>query len=497
MAEERGEDGGQPDDKLTLITWNMNGVRSFDDFQDRITNSNADIICIQETKVTRDMLTESIAVLPDFSSYFSFSRLRSGYSGVATYCRTCSTPAQAQSGLTQGEISAGWAQLRVEFSAEELKSLDSEGRCVITRHKVSAGGLTHHLTIINVYCPRADPEKPDREKYKLQFYKALDIRANCLREAGDLVIVCGDVNTSHRQIDHCDPYEEFEDNPGRRFLTHFLREPSLDKSSVGQCQKSGEEASDGWLSENIEVAEHQFVDTFRIFHPDREMAFTCWNTKMNCRANNYGTRIDYILASGELAHHLSHCDIEPEVEGSDHCPVRAELALRPLPALKPPESCTKYFKEFSGKQVKLSQFFTKAEKPVVPVSFNETKPPPAKRQKVEGKTKITSFFSSQNPKPNIQPPSKQAEQENGGDGQPSQPREKPADSVNNNAKAQWGNIFKPPPPPPLCNKHREEAVRRKVTKKGPNTGREFWCCSRGEGRADDPQARCDFFKWVK
>ena len=51
MAEERGEDGGQPDDKLTLITWNMNGVRSFDDFQDRITNSNADIICIQETKV--------------------------------------------------------------------------------------------------------------------------------------------------------------------------------------------------------------------------------------------------------------------------------------------------------------------------------------------------------------------------------------------------------------------------------------------------------------
>ena len=84
------------------------------------------------------MLTESIAVLPDFSSYFSFSRLRSGYSGVATYCRTCSTPVQAQSGLTQGEISAGWAQLRVEFSAEELKSLDSEGRCVITRHKAGS-----------------------------------------------------------------------------------------------------------------------------------------------------------------------------------------------------------------------------------------------------------------------------------------------------------------------------------------------------------------------
>ena len=444
------------------------------------------------------MLTESVAILPNFSSYFSFSRLRSGYSGVATYCRASTTPVQAQSGLTQGEISPGSEQLRLEFSGEELKSLDSEGRCVITRHQVEVGGLTKHLSIINVYCPRADPEKPDRECYKLQFYKALDIRANSLRAAGDLVIVCGDINTSHRQIDHCDPYEEFEDNPGRRFLTHFLRDQSRDQGNSKSQKSKEEESRDGWEADSVEVAENQFVDTFRIFHPDREMAFTCWNTKMNCRANNYGTRIDYILASADLAPRLSHCDIQPEVEGSDHCPVRAELELRALPAPRPPESCTKYYKEFSGKQVKLSQFFSKTEKPVpVPVSFNETRPPPAKRQKVEGKGKITSFFTSQNPKPNLQQAPKIEEKENGPGVMPSLPRDKPADSVNNNAKAKWGNIFKPPPPPPLCTKHREEAVKRKVTKKGPNTGREFWCCSKGEGRADDPQARCDFFKWVK
>ena len=184
------------------------------------------------------------------------------------------------------------------------------------------------------------------------------------------------------------------------------------------------------------------------------------------------------------------------MEGSDHCPVVAQLALKSLPALKPPDSCTKYFKEFSGKQVKLSSFFTKAEKRT-PVSFTEVKPPPAKKQKVEGKTKITSFFVSKNPKPTSQQPPKQEEKENGPELLSNVVREKPVETVNNNAKAMWGNIFKPPPPPPLCSKHKEEAVKRKVTKKGPNTGREFWCCARGEGRADDPQARCDFFKWLK
>ena len=442
------------------------------------------------------MLTESVAFVPDFTSYFSFSRLRSGYSGVATFCRTSSTPSQAQAGLVQADISPGAEQLKLEFSAEELKGLDSEGRCVMTRHRVEARGQTRHLVIINVYCPRADPEKPDRELYKLHFYKALDIRANSLRKAGDLVIVCGDVNTSHKQIDHCDPYEEFEDNPGRRFLTHFLKDQSSNSSvkSKSQCRDSGD-TRDNWLAENVEVDEHQFVDTFRIFHPEREMAFTCWNTKMNCRVNNYGTRIDYILASLDLEASLSHCDIQPEVTGSDHCPVVAALAVRPLPASKPPDCCTKYFREFSGKQVKLSQFFTKAEKPAPIPTSHETKPPPAKRQKVENKTKITSFFMSQSNKPSTQQPSKLEEKENGTNKAEKKPVET-VETVNNNAKTVWGNIFKPPPPPPLCIKHKEEAVKRKVTKKGPNTGREFWCCRKGEGRADDPEARCDYFKWA-
>jgi AP endonuclease-2 len=65
------------------------------------------------------------------------------------------------------------------------------------------------------------------------------------------------------------------------------------------------------------------------------------------------------------------------------------------------------------------------------------------------------------------------------------------------SKAAWGALFKPPPPAPLCTGHSEAAVKRRVTKKGANLGREFYACARGEGRSDDPAARCDFFKWAK
>ena len=79
------------------------------------------------------------------------------------------------------------------------------------------------LTVVNVYCPRADPDCPDgRETFKMKFYKLLEIRCRALERAGSHVIVLGDVNTSHRRIDHCDPYEQFEERRGRQWLSHFL-----------------------------------------------------------------------------------------------------------------------------------------------------------------------------------------------------------------------------------------------------------------------------------
>ena len=215
----------------------------------------------------------------------------------------------------------------------------------MTRHRVSDN---QHLVIINVYCPRADPEKLDRVSYKQRFNKALDIRANRLREAGDMVVVCGDINISHREIDHCDPYDGFEDNPGRRFLNHFLKpntnaEPHNQSRSQNNDNHHDEEL---WTTANVNILSHQFVDTFIIFHPDREQAFTCWNTEMNCRSTNYGTRIDYIFASLNMSSVILDCDIQPEVLGSDHCPVLAMFNITVQTSENAPDTCTKYFKQF-------------------------------------------------------------------------------------------------------------------------------------------------------
>jgi len=484
-------------DFLKILTWNINGVRSLENFEDVLQQSEADIICVQETKVTRDMLTESVACIPGFTSYYGFSRRRAGYSGVATYCRSSCTPCQAEEGLAGvsggGDSIGGTEALKQEFTSEEIKNIDAEGRCVITRHKVNHTEKVKEqwLVVINVYCPRADPERIDRAKFKLQFYKALDIRANSLRKSGDFVVVVGDVNTSHKEIDHCDPYEEFGDHPGRRFLNHFLHCDTID---ICENKQEQEEPCEEWQAVHVDVEEKQFVDTFRIFHPNRKLAFTCWNTRLNCRSTNYGTRIDYIFCSLNMSSYISNCDIQPEVLGSDHCPVLAHFKLKIIPPLKPPNWCTKYFREFSGKQVKLSEYFIKGVKSDDLLKRKlETTTEVSKKTKTEGKKKITSFFLPKESKIEAtQEPSLVKTEEFRENLTMSQNK-----TNNVEAKNAWGTLFKPPLPAPLCTKHKEEALRRKVLKKGPNTGREFWVCRRGEGRADDPEARCDFFKWVK
>jgi AP endonuclease-2 len=114
-----------------------------------------------------------------------------------------------------------------------------------------------------------------------------------------------------------------------------------------------------WLDGFLYEGGGKFVDSFRYLYPTKEKAFTCWNTKLNARVNNYGTRIDYIIISNELTHALQDCIIMSDVHGSDHCPVKSSIALELIPSTKLPALCTKYFKEFSGKQLKMSTFVCK------------------------------------------------------------------------------------------------------------------------------------------
>lgn len=345
---------------MKIVTWNINGIRTFKNgIKSALDSFDADIICVQETKVTRDLLDERTAIVDGYNSYFSFSRGRTGYSGVATFCKDSATPFAAEEGLTGRLVNHGEAVGcygdQGDFSIEELQSLDNEGRAVITQHKfkhsLDAEG-SETLTVINVYCPRADPEKPERKLFKLQFYKLLQSRAEAIVGPRSHVIILGDINTSHQPIDHCDPddVENFEDNPGRKWLDSFLFEPAEN----GNDEEEGSEPSLNCVSGG------KFIDTFRYFHPTRSNAFTCWSTRTGARQTNYGTRIDYIFANRLLVEtNLLNADIMPEVEGSDHCPIWAKLSCTFVPSPRCPALCTCYMPEFMGKQQKLLRFLVK------------------------------------------------------------------------------------------------------------------------------------------
>ncbi|XP_073496005.1 DNA-(apurinic or apyrimidinic site) endonuclease 2 isoform X2 [Phyllobates terribilis] len=507
---------------MKIVSWNINGIRATRVGLKEILDSlDADIICLQETKVTRDLLEEPVAIVEGYNSYFSFSRVRSGYSGVATFCKISTTPLAAEEGLggqlTGQKGSVGCYGDTEEFSEEELLSLDKEGRAVITQHRIlTTDNKEETLTVINVYCPRADPEKPERKTYKLRFYRLLQIRAETILKNRGHVIILGDVNTSHKPLDHCDPtyLEGFDENPGRQWLNQFLADP------VASKPEDPGEPSGG-----------QFLDSFRYFHPTQKNAFTCWCSTSGARQTNYGTRIDYILGNRKLVEaEFLDSIIMPEVEGSDHCPVKALMRCWPLAADKCPSLCTKYLPEFAGRQQKLSQFLVKKNKAldiladetkVLSTSQSSSSQSSSEGSEKSSASKRTTEISANNSKkakpgpkggqgnllgffkPVISKPTTLVDGQNN----PVSETQKmkvtaqcaPASGTQNGNQQQsafWKTLLKGPPTPPTCKGHGEPCVLRTVKKAGPNSGRQFYVCARPEGHSSNPQARCNFFLWV-
>lgn len=254
---------------MRLISWNVNGIRSAirKGFWDWLAADSPDILCLQETRIQSDQLTDRMRT-PDGYHTFWHAAERKGYSGVATFCRK--KPEAAHHGFGQPRF-------------------DLEGRALITDHG--------DFTLINAYFP-SGRRSQERVAFKIDFYDRLLEFCKDLRAQGHHLVVCGDYNTAHMPID--------------------LARPTQNKKTSGFLPEE-RKALTRWL-------EAGFVDVFRHLHPVVE-EYTWWTYRFNARARNIGWRIDYFLVAEELMPHVQDTHILGDVLGSDHCPIELQLHL--------------------------------------------------------------------------------------------------------------------------------------------------------------------------
>ncbi len=252
---------------MKLISWNVNGIRAAwkKGLPEFVAAQNPDVLCLQETKIQLEQLTPEIKDLPGYRSHWSMAE-KKGYSGVVTYTRPEPLAVSTNFGSP---------------------ALDTEGRVLHMEYP------DFHL--FNGYFPNSGMG-PERLAHKMQFYDEFLTLTERLRTAGKGIVVCGDVNTAHTEIDIARPKEN-ENTPG---FMPIERE---------------------WVSK---LVAHGYHDTFRIFVAEPGH-YTWWDMKTSARARNVGWRIDYFFVSDELRGRIKAAGIMPTIQGSDHCPITLEI----------------------------------------------------------------------------------------------------------------------------------------------------------------------------
>ncbi len=255
---------------MKIISWNTNGLRATAKqgfFKPLFTKHKMDILCLQETKVEPDQLPEEVRNVKGYTSYFSYSKGRKGYSGVGIY--TKEKPKEV-------------------FYGMGIKKFDDEGRIVGIKLK--------NFTVVTGYFPNGG-QGPHRLKYKLEFYDAFLKFILKLRQNGENVIFCGDVNTAHEAIDLARPKAN-EENTG------FL---PIERA---------------WISK---VIKNDFIDIWREKNKEKKDVYTYWDQKTASRERNVGWRLDYFFVDKKLMPKIKNTGMLGSYLGSDHCPIYLEL----------------------------------------------------------------------------------------------------------------------------------------------------------------------------
>lgn len=245
---------------MKLISWNVNGLRAVVNkgFMDFFNEVNADVFCLQETKMQPDQL---ILDLPGYYQYFN-SAVRKGYSGTAVFTKI--------------------KPLQVTFDIG-IEHHDQEGRVITCEYD--------DFFLVTVYTPNSQNELA-RLDYRMQWEDDFVQYLKKLEQVKP-VIVCGDLNVAHKEID--------------------LKNPSSNRRSAG--------FSDEERSKFTQLLSNGFTDTYRYLYPDVRDVYTWWSYMNFARQNNAGWRIDYFVVSEALNDQIVDAMIYPQVMGSDHCPV--------------------------------------------------------------------------------------------------------------------------------------------------------------------------------
>lgn len=251
---------------MKLISWNVNGLRAAvkKGFLEYFESVDADIFCLQETKLQEGQIDLNLTAYKDYWNY----AVKKGYSGTAIF--TKKEPLSVQYGLGIAEH-------------------DTEGRVITLEFET--------FFMVTVYTPNSQAELK-RLDYRMTFEDAILAYVKQL-DTTKPVILCGDLNVAHQEID--------------------LKNPKTNRKNAG--------FSDEERAKFTTFLEAGFIDSFRYFYPNLEEAYSWWSYRMNARARNTGWRIDYFVVSERLKDNLVDAKIHSDVLGSDHCPVELEINL--------------------------------------------------------------------------------------------------------------------------------------------------------------------------
>lgn len=253
---------------MKITTWNVNGIRAAmgKGLPGWVQQQQPDVLCMQEVKARQEQVPDLAQILPDAHVYWNAAE-KPGYSGVASFAS-----------VKPRNVSLGLGELR----------FDTEGRVIQLEYP--------DFYLYNIYFPNGQ-RGHDRVQFKLEFYALLLEICDSLHKAGKKIIITGDFNTAHREIDLANPRQNST-------TSGFLPEERV------------------WIDYYLERG---FVDAYRVLYPER-VQYTWWTYISNARARNVGWRLDYFLVSNALLGAVEDVIVHDDVLGSDHCPV--SLLLR-------------------------------------------------------------------------------------------------------------------------------------------------------------------------